>query len=103
VCDLLQIAELKSGVAQPADAAFLPPTARANSRNGSTSAYATISVTVVGEFVHWNEEAVARCNLLMSQAAPLATNVRAVFLCLLDQVNPLKTWESLRMNTTLQS
>jgi hypothetical protein len=97
------MAELKSGVAQPADAAFLPPTARANSRNGSTSAYATISVTVVGEFVHWNEEAVARCNLLMSQAAPLATNVRAVFLCLLDQVNPLKTWESLRMNTTLQS
>ncbi len=67
MCDLLQIAELKSGVAQPADAAFLPPIARANSRNGSMFAYATISVTVVGEFVHWNEEAVARCNLLMSQ------------------------------------
>lgn len=89
-----KIAELKSGVAQPADAAFLPPTARANSRNGSMFAYATISVTVVGEFVHWNEEAVARCNLLTSQAAPLATNVRAVFLCLLDQVS-LYTTEGL--------
>ncbi|XP_061340848.1 exocyst complex component SEC10b [Gastrolobium bilobum] len=46
-----------------------------------------ISVTVVTEFVRWNEEAVSRCNLFSSQPATLATNVKAVFTCLLDQVS----------------
>ncbi|XP_027335473.1 exocyst complex component SEC10b isoform X2 [Abrus precatorius] len=46
-----------------------------------------ISVTVVTEFVRWNEEAITRCNLFASQPATLATHVKAVFTCLLDQVS----------------
>ncbi|KAL2490840.1 Exocyst complex component SEC10 [Abeliophyllum distichum] len=46
-----------------------------------------ISVTVVTEFVRWNEEAISRCNLFSSQPATLAANVRAVLTCLLDQVS----------------
>ncbi|KAH1149450.1 hypothetical protein GYH30_043816 [Glycine max] len=46
-----------------------------------------ISVTVVTEFVRWNEEAISRCNLFASQPATLATHVKAVFTCLLDQVS----------------
>lgn len=46
-----------------------------------------ISVTVVTEFVRWNEEAISRCNIFSFQPAILASNVRAVFTCLLDQVS----------------
>lgn len=46
-----------------------------------------ISVTVVTEFVRWNEEAITRCNLFSSQPSTLATLVKAVFTCLLDQVS----------------
>ncbi|KAK4266905.1 hypothetical protein QN277_023765 [Acacia crassicarpa] len=46
-----------------------------------------ISATIVSEFVRWNEEAISRCNLFSSQPAILATNVKAVFACLLDQVS----------------
>ena len=113
------MAELKAGGGQPFDTA-VPP--RGNSRNGLTSGNTTISVTVVGEFVQWNEEAIARCTVLTPQvlspslvlfrslflgllplslssllvltiwfliylqATLLATYVRAIFLCLLDQV-----------------
>ncbi|OIT27487.1 exocyst complex component sec10 [Nicotiana attenuata] len=48
------------------------------------SSHQQISVTVVTEFVRWNEEAVSRCTLFSSQSA---ANVRAVFTCLLDQVS----------------
>ncbi|XP_059456107.1 exocyst complex component SEC10b [Corylus avellana] len=51
------------------------------------SSHQQISVTVVTEFVRWNEEAISRCTLFSSQPATLATNVRAVFTCLLDQVS----------------
>ncbi|XP_054802441.1 exocyst complex component SEC10b [Prosopis cineraria] len=51
------------------------------------SSHQQISVTVVTEFVRWNEEAISRCNLFSSQPATLATNVKAVFTCLLDQVS----------------
>ncbi|KAJ4843879.1 Exocyst complex component S10b [Turnera subulata] len=51
-----------------------------------TSSNQQISVTVVTEFVRWNEEAISRCALFSSQPATLATNVKAVFTCLLDQV-----------------
>ncbi|KAG5521839.1 hypothetical protein RHGRI_034164 [Rhododendron griersonianum] len=47
-----------------------------------------ISVTVVMEFVCWNEEAVSRCTLFSSQPTTLTASVRAVFThftCLLDQ------------------
>ncbi|KAJ4955436.1 hypothetical protein NE237_012219 [Protea cynaroides] len=50
------------------------------------SSHQQISVTVVTEFVRWNEEAISRCTLFSSQPATLATNVKAVFTCLLDQV-----------------
>ncbi|GAV85471.1 Sec10 domain-containing protein [Cephalotus follicularis] len=52
-----------------------------------SSSYQQISVTVVTEFVRWNEEAISRCTLFSSQPAILATNVKAVFTCLLDQVS----------------
>lgn len=51
------------------------------------SSHQQISVTVVTEFVRWNEEAISRCTLFSSQPATLASNVRAVFTCLLDQVS----------------
>ncbi|CAA3006277.1 exocyst complex component SEC10b isoform X1 [Olea europaea var. sylvestris] len=51
------------------------------------SSHQQISVTVVTEFVRWNEEAISRCTLFSSQPATLAANVRAVFTCLLDQVS----------------
>ncbi|THG19497.1 hypothetical protein TEA_012835 [Camellia sinensis var. sinensis] len=66
-----------------------------------------ISVTVVTEFVHWNEEAISRCTLFSSQTeymkssadmlldsstpATLAANVKAVFTCLLDEVSQYTT------------
>lgn len=46
-----------------------------------------ISVTVVTEFVRWNEEAITRCTLFSSQPPTLAANVKAVFTSLLDQVS----------------
>ncbi|KAF8033293.1 hypothetical protein BT93_D2025 [Corymbia citriodora subsp. variegata] len=46
-----------------------------------------ISVTVVTEFVRWNEESISRCTLFSSQTATLAANVKTVFTCLLDQVS----------------
>ncbi|XP_048422090.1 exocyst complex component SEC10b [Pyrus x bretschneideri] len=51
------------------------------------SSHQQISVTVVTEFVRWNEEAIARCTLFSSQPATLAANVKAVFTSLLDQVS----------------
>ncbi|CAI9095527.1 OLC1v1031508C2 [Oldenlandia corymbosa var. corymbosa] len=52
-----------------------------------TSSHQQISVTVVTEFVRWNEEAISRCTLFTPQPAALAANVKAVFTCLLDQVS----------------
>ncbi|XP_047315616.1 exocyst complex component SEC10b [Impatiens glandulifera] len=50
-----------------------------------------ISVTVVTEFVRWNEEAISRSTLLSSQPATIAANVKSVFTCLLDQVSQYTT------------
>ncbi|KAH9626737.1 hypothetical protein KSS87_022051 [Heliosperma pusillum] len=50
-----------------------------------------ISVAVVTEFVRWNEEAISRCNLFSSQPSILASNVKAIFTCLLDQVSQYLT------------
>ncbi|KAL3687513.1 hypothetical protein R1sor_013822 [Riccia sorocarpa] len=50
-----------------------------------------MSVSVVAEFVRWNEEAVQRCTLLTPQPVRLATNVRAIFTCLLHQVSQYTT------------
>ncbi|PON68033.1 Exocyst complex component Sec10-like [Parasponia andersonii] len=55
--------------------------------SSAASSHQQISVTVVTEFVRWNEEAIARCSLFSSQPATLATNIKAVFTCLLDQVS----------------
>ncbi|KAL1534517.1 Exocyst complex component 5 [Salvia divinorum] len=46
-----------------------------------------ISVTIVTDFVHWNEEAITRCTLFSTQETTLAANVRFVFTCLLKQVS----------------
>ncbi|XP_048321286.2 exocyst complex component SEC10b [Ziziphus jujuba] len=51
------------------------------------SSHQQISVTVVTEFVHWNEESISRCTMLTSQPATLAAHVKTVFTCLLDQVS----------------
>ncbi|KAG9454738.1 hypothetical protein H6P81_007642 [Aristolochia fimbriata] len=59
---------------------------RARGASGPPS-HQQISVTVVTEFVRWNEESISRCNLFSSQPATLATNVKLVFTCLLDQVS----------------
>ncbi|GFP80072.1 exocyst complex component sec10 [Phtheirospermum japonicum] len=52
-----------------------------------SSSQQQISVTVVTEFVRWNEEAISRSTLFSTQPATLAANVRPVFTCLLDQVS----------------
>lgn len=51
------------------------------------SSHQQLSVTVVTEFVRWNEEAISRCTLFYSQPATTASTVKAVFTCLLDQVS----------------
>lgn len=51
---------MKAGIGQPFDATI----PRVNSR---MSGNASISVSVVGEYVQWNEEAIARCTLLTPQ------------------------------------
>ncbi|XP_004306734.1 PREDICTED: exocyst complex component SEC10 [Fragaria vesca subsp. vesca] len=51
------------------------------------SSHQQISVTVVTEFVRWNEEAITRCVLFSSQPATLAANVKSVFTSLLGQVS----------------
>ncbi|KAL9247044.1 hypothetical protein vseg_020515 [Gypsophila vaccaria] len=55
------------------------------------TAHYQISVAVVTEFVRWNEEAISRCNLFSSQPSILASNVKAIFTCLLDQVSQYLT------------
>ncbi|KAJ6334576.1 hypothetical protein OIU78_011452 [Salix suchowensis] len=55
------------------------------------SSHQQISVTVVTEFVRWNEEAISRCTLFSSLPATLAVNVKAVFTCLLDEVGQYVT------------
>ncbi|GFY92489.1 exocyst complex component sec10 [Actinidia rufa] len=55
------------------------------------SSHQQISVTVVTEFVRWNEEAISRCTLFSSQPATIAASVKAVFTCLLDQVSQYTT------------
>lgn len=56
-----------------------------------SSSHQQISVTVVTEFVRWNEEAISRCTLFSPQPGNLATNVKTVFTCLLDQVSQYTT------------
>ncbi|KAJ1695352.1 hypothetical protein LUZ63_012050 [Rhynchospora breviuscula] len=64
---------------------------RAKAAALTTSPQQQISVTVVTEFVRWNEEAISRCTLFSSQPSTLAANVRSVFTCLLDQVSQYLT------------
>ncbi|CAL4903623.1 unnamed protein product [Urochloa decumbens] len=64
---------------------------RAKGASLTTSPQQLISVTVVTEFVRWNEEAIARCTLLFSQPTTVAANVRSIFACLLDQVSQYLT------------
>ncbi|XP_022005068.2 exocyst complex component SEC10a [Helianthus annuus] len=52
---------------------------------------ASISVTVVQEFVSWNEEAISRCKLFSPQPSNLASIAKHVFTCLLDQVRQYTT------------
>ncbi|XP_058076178.1 exocyst complex component SEC10b-like isoform X2 [Magnolia sinica] len=64
-----------TGTLSRSKAASLPPS------------YQQISVTVVTEFVRWNEEAISRCTLFSSQPTTLAACVKSVFTCLLDEVS----------------
>ncbi|GKB85164.1 exocyst complex component SEC10-like protein, partial [Tanacetum coccineum] len=56
-----------------------------------SSTHQNLSVSVVTEFVSWNEEAISRCKLFSPQPANLAANAKAVFACLLDQVKQYTT------------
>ncbi|GJX48916.1 exocyst complex component SEC10-like protein, partial [Tanacetum coccineum] len=56
-----------------------------------SSTHQNLSVSVVTEFVSWNEEAILRCKLFSPQPANLAANAKAVFACLLDQVKQYTT------------
>ncbi|XP_024517817.1 exocyst complex component SEC10b isoform X2 [Selaginella moellendorffii] len=73
--------------------AALPPPPDIGPRGSKMAAFQNFSqpsltTEVVTEFVRWNEEAVLRCSLLTgAQPGSLASNVRAIFTCLLEQVN----------------
>ncbi|KAG2623638.1 hypothetical protein PVAP13_3KG072000 [Panicum virgatum] len=64
---------------------------RAKGASLTASPQQLISVTVVTEFVRWNEEAIARCTMLFSQPTTVAANVKSIFACLLDQVSQYLT------------
>lgn len=80
--------ELRSSVPQRSDA---QGTLHRNRVVASTPSHQPMSTSVVTEFVRWNEESVQRCILLSSKPTTLATNVRAIFTCLLDQVSHYTT------------
>ncbi|KAL2629540.1 hypothetical protein R1flu_014226 [Riccia fluitans] len=87
-----KIAELKAMGPQADSAPGTPRGAPPRATNPtSVGSQMVMSVTVVTEFVRWNEEAVHRCTLLTPQPLRLATNVRAIFTCLLDQVSQYTT------------
>ncbi|XP_058075146.1 exocyst complex component SEC10b-like isoform X2 [Magnolia sinica] len=76
--------ELRAEVQQLPDSAGTISRSKAGSLLPS---HQQISVTVVTEFVRWNEEAISRCTLFSSQPTTLAACVKSVFNCLLDQVS----------------
>lgn len=83
-----KITELRSAIPQQSDSAG---TVHRSRTAGSTFSHQPMSISVVTEFIRWNEEAVQRCSLLSPQPIPLATNVRSIFTCLLDQVSQYTT------------
>ncbi|BBN08731.1 exocyst complex component 5 [Marchantia polymorpha subsp. ruderalis] len=97
LCQLYQdkIAELRVMGAQSGDpSSGAPGTPRGPGARAPATSFGgqmVMSVSVVTEFVRWNEEAVQRCTLLTPQPLRLATNVRAIFTCLLDQVSQYTT------------
>ncbi|ONK57962.1 uncharacterized protein A4U43_C09F6210 [Asparagus officinalis] len=80
--------ELRAEIQQQADAAGNASRSKAAI---NTSSHQQTSVTIVTEFVRWNEEAISRCILLSSLPATLAANVKSVFTCLLDQMRQYLT------------
>ncbi|KAF8725448.1 hypothetical protein HU200_019970 [Digitaria exilis] len=84
-----KMAELKAEAKQHSESTG--SIGRAKGASLTTSPQQLISVTVVTEFVRWNEEAIARCTLLFSQPTTVAANVRSIFACLLDQVSQYLT------------
>ncbi|XP_020571289.1 exocyst complex component 5 [Phalaenopsis equestris] len=83
-----KVEELRAEAQQQSEAAGTV----SRSKSGSTaSSHQQISVTIVTEFVRWNEEAVCRCSLFFSQPVTLAATVKSVFNCLLDQVSQYLT------------
>eukprot|EP00252_Welwitschia_mirabilis_P014977 TRINITY_DN33064_c0_g1_i1.p1 TRINITY_DN33064_c0_g1~~TRINITY_DN33064_c0_g1_i1.p1 ORF type:complete len:834 (-),score=193.38 TRINITY_DN33064_c0_g1_i1:189-2690(-) len=84
---LSKMAELRSGGQSTAE--LSGPLSRGKASSGFTPQQ--MSVSVVAEFIRWNEEAVSRCTLLSPNPTTLANNVKAVFTCLLDQVSQYTT------------
>ncbi|XP_073013621.1 exocyst complex component 5-like isoform X3 [Typha latifolia] len=78
----LKMEELRAEVQQQSES-----TGIIKSKEAFDSSKKQISITIIKEFVHWNEEAISRCTLFSSQPAMVAANVRSVFTCLLDQVS----------------
>jgi len=88
LCQLFQdkVAELALASIQPNKSLF-----HSRPKSDSMLAQAGTQNSAIEDFVAWNEEAVARCILFTPQAAALAMNVRAAFVCLLDQVSQYTT------------
>ncbi|KAM0837150.1 hypothetical protein ACQ4PT_061854 [Festuca glaucescens] len=84
-----KMAELRAEARQQSDSTG--SIGRAKGASVTTSPQQLLSVTVVNEFVRWNEEAISRCTLLFSQPTTVAANVRSIFACLLDQVSQYLT------------
>jgi hypothetical protein len=62
------MAELRADAKQQSDSTG--SIGRAKGASATTSPQQLLSVTVVNEFVRWNEEAISRCTLLFSQVEP---------------------------------
>ncbi|CAM0949930.1 unnamed protein product [Alopecurus aequalis] len=84
-----KMAELRAEIKQQSE--LTGSIGRAKGASLATSPQQLLSVTVVTEFVRWNEEAITRCTLLFSQSTTVAANVRSIFACLLDQVSQYLT------------
>ncbi|KAG0498550.1 hypothetical protein HPP92_002845 [Vanilla planifolia] len=80
--------ELRADAQQQSEGAG---TASRSKSSTNASAHQQISVTIVTEFVRWNEEAISRCSIFSSQPATFAATVKSVFNCLLDQISQYLT------------
>lgn len=71
---LMQMEELRTEIQQISDSSGTI----GRSKGAPIASHQQISVTVVTEFVRWNEEAISRCNLFSSQVITCSYHLRCI-------------------------